>query len=192
MSLLPVVLNTENKKILIIGGGNIATEKTKKVLNFTKNITIISPEISNELKNIVERENLKYIKRTYKEGDLNKFDIVINCVDDLNFQKYVYEKAKKEKILCNSVDCIEYSDFIFPSVVKKGDFILSISTSGNSPALAKYLRIFFENFIPDEIEKFLEDMNKLRKQLPKGKERQDLFKKKAKEFIKNHLGKSYI
>jgi precorrin-2 dehydrogenase/sirohydrochlorin ferrochelatase len=64
---------------------------------------------------------------------------------------------------------------------------LSFSTSGTSPALAKYLRKFFEEIIPNEIEKFLEEMETLRNQLPKGKERQELMDKLAKEFVEKYF-----
>lgn len=94
---------------------------------------------------------------------------------------------KKNNKLCNTVDVVEYSDFIFPSIVKKGDLIVSFSTSGSSPAIAKYLRQIFEKIIPDEIENFLKEMKELREKIPKGKERQEILDKKAREFIEKHF-----
>lgn len=189
MIFFPILLNIEDKQILVVGGGNIALEKVKRLINFTKNITILSPEIKPELLNLVYGYNLNYICQKYEKGCIDNYDIVIVAVNDLNLQKEIYLESKSKSKLCNSVDMVKFSDFIFPSVVKKGDFILSFSTSGTSPALAKYLRQVFEKLIPEDIEKFLEDMRHLRESLPKGKERQELLDKLAKEFIEKHFQK---
>jgi len=59
-------------------------------------------------------------------------------------------------ILCNCVDSVEYCDFIFPSYIKKDDLTIAISTSGSSPALAKHLKIYLKNLIPEERMKFFD------------------------------------
>jgi precorrin-2 dehydrogenase/sirohydrochlorin ferrochelatase len=189
MEYLPIILNIKDKKFLVVGGGNIAFEKINRLTKFTHNITIVSPNIKNELYDLIQKYNLEYIKSEYVYGMLDNFDIVIVAADNLKLQKSIYHEAKSKGKLCNSVDMAEYSDFIFPSIVKKGNFLLSFSTSGTSPALAKYLRKFFEEIIPDEIEKFLEEMETLRNQLPKGKERQELMDKLAKEFVEKYFKK---
>ena len=187
MEYLPIVLNIKDRKFLVVGGGNIAFEKINRLIKFTHNITIVSPDIKNELYDLIQKYNLEYIKSEYVYGMLDNFDIVIVAADNLKLQKSIYHEAKSKGKLCNSVDMAEYSDFIFPSIIKKGNFLLSFSTSGASPALAKYLRKFFEEIIPDEIEKFLEEMETLRNQLPKGKERQELMDKLAKEFVEKYF-----
>ncbi len=187
MTFFPIILNIEDKHVLVIGGGNIAYEKVKRLISFTRNITILSPEIIPQLLDLVYDYNLHYIYQKYEEGCIDNYDIIIAAVNDTELQKEIYLEAKSKNKLCNSVDMIDFSDFIFPSIVKKGDFILSFSTSGSSPALAKYLRQIFEKLIPEEIEKFLKDMKQLRENLPKGKERQELLDRLAKEFIEKHF-----
>jgi precorrin-2 dehydrogenase/sirohydrochlorin ferrochelatase len=82
---------------------------------------------------------------------------------------------------------VEYCDFIFPSVIKKGDFLLSFSTFGSSPAFSKHIKIYFEKLIPDNIEDFLKTMRQLRCKIPKGKKRMAKFDKMAREFIENNF-----
>ena len=183
MSYFPAYLKIDNKKILIIGGGKIATEKLGHLLDFTSEIVLLAEEFDKNILELSQKNGIKTIKKRYEKDDIDGFDIVIVAIDDIEKQKDIYLEAKEKKILCNSVDAVEYCDFIFPSYIKKGDLTISVSTSGASPAVAKYLRRFIEKIIPKDIDKFLAKMKELRKKLPKGKERMEFLDKKAKEFF---------
>ena len=185
MAYFPAFLKLDNCKILVIGGGNIASEKIKKLLDFTKEITIIAPKISDSVKTIIDNNNLEFKQRSYNKGDIKGFFIVVVAVDDISLQKEIYNECQNYNILCNSVDSVEYCNFIFPSYTKKGVLTVAFSTSGVSPSMAKYLRQAIEAIIPDSIVDFLEEMRELRSSLPKGKERMDLLDKKAKTYIEN-------
>ncbi len=183
MSYFPAYLKLDDKKILIIGGGKIAADKLCHLLDFTSDIVLLAKEFDQNILELSSKNRLKTIQKRYEKNDIDGFDIVIVAIDDIDKQKDIYLEAKSKKILCNSVDAVEYCDFIFPSYIKKGDITISVSTSGASPAVAKYLRRFIENLIPKDIDKFLLEMKNLRKKLPKGKERMELLNKKAKEFF---------
>jgi len=185
LAYFPAFLKLDNCKILVIGGGNIAGEKIKKLLDFTKEITIIAPKISDSVKTIIDNNNLEFKQRSYNKGDIKGFFIVVVAVDDISLQKEIYNECQNYNILCNSVDSVEYCNFIFPSYTKKGVLTVAFSTSGVSPSMAKYLRQAIEAIIPDSIVDFLEEMRELRSSLPKGKERMDLLDKKAKTYIEN-------
>ena len=183
MSYFPAYLKLDYKKILIIGGGKIAADKLSHLLDFTSDIVLLAKEFDQNILELSSKNRLKTIQKRYEKNDIDGFDIVIVAIDDIDKQKEIYLEAKSKKILCNSVDAVEYCDFIFPSYIKKGDLTISVSTSGASPAVAKYLRRFIENLIPKDIDKFLLEMKNLRKKLPKGKKRMELLDKKAKEFF---------
>ncbi len=185
MAYFPAFIKLDGKSVLVVGGGRIAGEKLEKLLDFTDNITVIAPEVGEETEKLVEAGGLKLLKRPYKEDDLGDFDIVIVAVDDLELQKKIYEACQSRHTLCNSVDSVDYCDFIFPSYTKKGDLTVAFSTSGASPSVAKYLRRTIEKFIPDSIAEFLEEMKGLRSSLPKGKERMKMLDEKAKSYIEN-------
>ena len=187
MVYFPIYLKLDNKKILIVGGGKIAAHKINKLLDFTKDITIIAPHIIPKTMQLIQTNSLQVFKRRYKKGDIDTFNIVIVAVDDIEVQKEVYAECRQKGILCNSVDSMEYCDFIFPSYTKKGALTIAYSTSGTSPSFAKYLRCAIERLLPDSIVEFLSNMQRLRQELPKGKERMELLDKRAKEYIDQHF-----
>ena len=76
MSYLPIFFSLENKRILLVGAGNIASKRLEKLLDFTTKITIISDKISDEILEKISKNNLDLIKRRYQEGDIRGFDIV--------------------------------------------------------------------------------------------------------------------
>ncbi len=183
MAYFPAFIKLDDEKILIVGGGNIAYEKLIHLLDFTKNITIVARDFSDEMLRTIKENSLLYEKRDYKQGDISAFKIVVVAVDDIPLQKDIFIESKKQNCLCNAVDSVDYCDFIFPSYVKKDDLTIAISTSGTSPALAKYLRIYLSKLIPNSISDFLKEMKAIRRSLPKGRERMKMLDEKAKNYI---------
>ncbi len=190
MAYFPAFIKLDDEKILIVGGGKIAHEKLLHLLDFTKDISIVAKEFSDDMSATVEKNGLDFIKREYKEGDIKGFKIIIIAVDDISLQKRIYQESKRYNSFCNAVDSVDYCDFIFPSYVKKDDLTIAISTSGASPALAKHLRIYLSKLIPSSISAFLDEMKKLRKTLPKGKDRMKMLDEKAERYIKEDFNPS--
>lgn len=183
MSYFPAFLKLDNKKILIVGGGYIAYEKLEHLLDFSSNISIIALELSDDMKRVIEEKSLNFEQRGYQKGDIKDFAIVIVAVDDIPLQARIFAESKEYNCLCNSVDSVDYCDFIFPSYIKKDDLTIAVSTSGASPAVAKHLRKYLQELIPSSIGEFLQEMKDLRKSLPKGKERMKMLDKKAHDYI---------
>ncbi len=185
MSYFPAFIKFDEKRILIVGGGYVALEKLQHLLEFTNNIVLISKDYNSQIKELIKKHSLINNTKTYEEGDIKGFDIVIAAVDDLNVQESIYNESRKYNCLCNCVDLPKYCDFIFPSYIKKGDLTIAISTSGTSPAMAKQLRIWLNSVIPDSIVDFLKTMKEYRRSMPKGKERMNFLDKEAQSYIKD-------
>ena len=183
MSFFPAYFNLDHKKILLVGGGYIALEKLEKLVEFTKDITVVSKEFSEDFFTFATEHNIEMQERPYEKGDIDGFDIVIVATDTTTIHREIFQESRDSRILVNSVDDTAYCDFIFPSYVKRGDLTISISTSGASPALAKRLRAYVEKLIPSNMESFLKEMRGLRKTMPKGKERMKFFEEKTDNFI---------
>ncbi len=187
MSFFPMYMDMKNLKVLVVGGGYIATEKLEKLVDFTTQITVIALRVEDEAKNIIDKYELALHQRAYRVGDIQGFDIVIVATDTVELHKEIYEESRGSRILVNSVDNTDYCDFIFPSYVQKGDLTIAFSTGGASPAFAKQIRRHFEKIIPDSVGEFLQKMKTLRSEIPKGKERMKYFDEMVEKYFKENF-----
>jgi len=187
VAFFPSYINLQDRKLLLVGGGAIALEKLEKLVEFTPNIQVISREVSPKFAEFAKGHKISIERRPYCKGDILGFDIVVVATNTVKLHREIYEESRTSRVLVNSVDNTKYCDFIFPSYIKKGDLIISVSTSGASPAMAKRLRIYIERCIPHNIAEFLKEMRGLRKIMPKGKERMRFFEEKSDWFMKKYL-----
>jgi len=187
MSFFPMFMDMHALKVLVVGGGYIATEKLEKLVDFTQEITVIALRVEEEAQMLIEAHGLTLHQRAYEVGDIEGFDIVIVATDTVDLHKAIYEESRGSRILVNSVDNTDYCDFIFPSYVKKDDLTIAFSTGGASPAFAKQIRRHFEKIIPEGVGEFLKKMKKLRTTMPKGKERMKYFDTLVEEYFQKHF-----
>jgi len=187
MSYFPAFLQLEGKKILLVGGGAIAAEKLEKLLDFSKEITIVAREVGEEVQHLAKDHCLTLLPRPYREREARLYDIVVVATDTVELHRQIFEETRSGRVLVNSVDDTRYCDFIFPSYVKQGDLTVAFSTSGASPAFAKHIRRWFEESLPEGVDTFLDQMKALRSELPKGKERMKRFDRMAREFVEKHF-----
>ncbi len=187
MAYFPMFMDMQDRKVLVVGGGAIAHEKLEKLIQFTKEITVITPEMSVETHTLIGKHCLTLYHRPYRTGDIEGFDMVIVATDTIDLHRQIYEESRDTRVLVNSVDDTRYCDFIFPSFVKEGDLTVAFSTGGASPAFAKYIRRWFQSILPDEVDGFLQKMRRLRSELPKGKERMKKFDEMVEAFFREHF-----
>lgn len=183
MKYFPIFLKMDKIRVLVVGGGNIALEKLEKIVDFTCDIEVISKEIKNETLTFLNEHNLFWQSRGYVKNDVDKFDLIVVAVDDLGLQKEIFDECTQKNKLCNSVDSVDFCNFIFPAYIKRGPMCVAISTSGKSPAVAKHLKAYLAQKIPQDIDEFLEYINELRNSLPKGKERMKYLSDVAKNYF---------
>lgn len=91
--------------------------------------------------------------------------MVIACTDDLIVNKRIYELSRKKYLICNIADTPDLCDYYLGGIVTKGNVKIAISTNGKSPTTAKRLREFFEEVIPEDINKMVQNLNEYRKNL---------------------------
>ena len=180
MKVFPIYLNRlSEKKTILIGGNHEAERKAGELLECDANVTIISPSLTNGLEDLAEDGKLKWVNRSYQQGDLDGAFLVIVAEynDDENHR--IFEEAEERGILVNVMDDIPHCNFTFGSLVKRGPLTLSISTSGAAPALAVRLRERFEKEFGEEYEQFLRFSQALRKPMseayPSFRERKQLW-----------------
>jgi len=150
MKYYPINLNISGRKCIVIGGGNVAERKILSLLECGADVTVISPSLTKNIKRLVDEYRINFIKRNYKKGDLKGAFIVVAATNDSKVNKEVAKEAKKKKVMINVVDSPKLCDFISPSVIRRGDLVISISTGGKFPAFSKKIRIMLEKIIGKE------------------------------------------
>lgn len=165
----PINLDLDEKKVLLVGGGKVALRKFKRLLKTGAFVRIVSPKLNADFRNTLEQKKInnkwQYFKRKFQQNDLIDIFFVIAASNDQNINKRIASLAKEKNILTNIVDNKDISDFILPSVVKRGDFMVSFSTNGKLPALSRELRIKFEKKFGKEYELYLEIIGKIRNEI---------------------------
>lgn len=167
MRYYPVNLDIKNRNCLVVGGGDVGTRKAMTLLECGAFVTVVSPVVSPKLLNLAETGLIILKKRSYAETDLNGMFLVICATDNDILNRQVSADAQKLNTLCNVADRPEACNFILPAIVKKGDLIIAVSTSGKSPAFAKKIRRDLEKQYGDEYARFLKLMGAIRKKLLK-------------------------
>ena len=164
-NLFPVFLKLEELSLLIIGGGNVALEKLKAVLNNSPQtkIKLVSIQFSDTIKKLAEeKETIKLIERPYIIRDIEEADLIIAAVNNLETSKQIKLDAEAKGKLANVADKPGLCDFYLGSIVQKGSVKIGISTNGKSPTIAKRLKEVINDFIPDEMEDVLQNMQTIR------------------------------
>ena len=164
-NLFPVFLKLQDLSLLIIGGGNVALEKLTSVLNNSPQtkIKLVSIQLSEAIKKIAEqKETIKLIERPYTICDIEEADLIIAAVNNLQTSAQIKSDADEKGKLVNVADKPELCDFYLGSIVQKGSVKIGISTNGKSPTIAKRLKEVINDFIPDEMENVLQNMQTIR------------------------------
>jgi precorrin-2 dehydrogenase/sirohydrochlorin ferrochelatase len=165
MSYYPVFLQLEDKIALVVGGGRVAQRKVETLLKCGAVIHIISRVLTDKLKELIDSNEVRLLGEEMRDEFLDDVFIVIAATDDKELNSRVSETARNRGLLVNAVDQPADCNFIVPSIVRKGDLSIAISTSGKSPALAKKIRKELDGQFGNEYETFLNLMGGLRKEV---------------------------
>jgi siroheme synthase-like protein len=156
MTLFPAFLKLENRLVIVIGGGSIATQKIPSLLQAGARARVISPELHPHLAEYVRRREIDWHPKPFSPDDLEGAFLVIAATSIRELNTSVFAEAERRNILCNSVDDIDHCHFYYGSVLQRGDLQIAISTNGKSPALAQRLRLELEQQFGPEYAAWLE------------------------------------
>jgi len=163
----PAFFNLLGKKCVVIGGGKVAQRKIKSVLELgCEKVLVISPSITPEIEKLHAKRKVEVLRRKYRYGMIPKDAFfVFECTGDIKVSEKVRAECTRKKILLNSATSPHLSDFFVPSILKRGDIVIAISTSGKCSAFAKALRENLENKISLKLAEKLNIVEKIRKNL---------------------------
>ena len=163
----PVFLDITDKRCLVVGGGKVAERKVAMLLQFNAHVIVVSPVMTKTLLKLGEEGKIEYFQRTYTAKDLDNTALVFACTDNSAINNKIKKEAARKNIPVNVVDTPDVCDFIVPSIIRKGDLTIAISTSGELPLLSKKLRQKIEEIVTDDYLEYLHIMGEFRKHLMK-------------------------
>lgn len=152
MADFPLFIKMDGRKVMVIGGGSVALRKIRILTDYGADIRIISGEVRDELKMLAEAGRLEWQKENLTEHNLDYLAeafLVICASDDKALNKMAADYCQMRHILVDCANPGEVSDCVFPSVVRRGNVVVGISTSVGVPALTKHLREKIEAVIPE-------------------------------------------
>lgn len=145
MRFYPVGLDIKNKKVVIVGGGKIAERKARNLLPYKSDISLVSPDLTDELQKLAERKKISYFKKKYSTTDIKNAFLVFACTSDGTINRKVFNDAKKQNVSVNVCDKTELCDFIIPAVMKKNGLLITVSSDGKNPKLSRRFKEVIEN-----------------------------------------------
>jgi siroheme synthase-like protein len=128
LQFLPISLNVTNKKILLIGGGKVATHKGSIMARFVSNVTVISPDFTDEIRQLP----FTFIEKEYEKKDLEGFFLVYVCTGDHNLNSRIKADAEELDILTSVCDAPMLCDFVSPAIHKEGHVTISVGSNAQN------------------------------------------------------------
>ena len=143
----PVVLDLGGRPVLVVGGGAVAERKVEGLRAAGASITVVSPRVSARLAKMADDGDIRVRLRSYRRSDLRGVAIVFAATDDRNVNAAVAADSRRRRIWVNAADDPDHCDFILPSVLRRGSLLVSVTTGGRSPALARIVREELERLL---------------------------------------------
>lgn len=128
----PLFISSRGKKVLVVGGGKIATRRILTLTNFEFEITVVAPNITNEIQQLADDGLVTHIQREFRNEDLDGKFLVVAATDKREINKYIGEKAKELGAYVSVADVKEECNFYFPAVIIKDEVVVGVTGGGKS------------------------------------------------------------
>ena len=153
MAYFPFFVELAGASGLVAGGGKVALRKVEKLLPYGPRLTVIAPRIDEK---ILAMPGVVCLRRAFEPADLEGKDFAVAAAGDREVNHWISRLCRERKIPVNVVDDKEASSFLFPSLIKRGELSVGISTGGSSPSAAIYLKERFAEAVPKNLPEILD------------------------------------
>ncbi|MGL4206574.1 MAG: siroheme synthase CysG [Aeromonadaceae bacterium] len=151
MEYLPLFAKVTERPILLVGGGEVALRKARLLLDAGARVTVVAPELHEELIALREAQTLHHVAGTFSPEQLVGQRLVIAATDDEAVNAQVAAAAEAAGLWVNVVDDPANSSFIFPSIIDRSPIMVAVSSGGAAPVLARLLRERLEALLPSHL-----------------------------------------
>ena len=167
MSYFPIFLEMKQRRCLVIGGGAIAERKIAGLLDVGANVAVISPDVTEKIARWSKEKWVNLIARRYQPGDLSGYELAFITTNDTEVNAIAYYEGRERGVWVNTADDRAHCDFILPSVLRRGDLTVAVSSGGATPALARTIREELEIYLSHEYEQLAKLASEARVELHK-------------------------
>jgi siroheme synthase-like protein len=161
----PVFLEMKDRRCVVIGGGAVAERKVEGLVAVGANVTVISPAITDGLRELLIQGAIWHVAREYQTGDRAGYDLVFVATDNSEINAVVSNEARSLRIWVNSADDPDHCDFILPAVIRRGDLAVAVSTGGVSPAVTRAIREELDQYVSADYASFVQIAGEVRREL---------------------------
>ena len=169
MRYLPVNLDLKDQPVLVLGAGNTASRKINKLLSVNAEVTCLALKFNQEILRLKQQGLIKTVKQDLQENlDLSTYKhvrTIISATGVPSIDEAVYEFAQKNNLWVNTVDNQALCDFITPAIVDRSPVVVSISTEGSAPVLARIIKQKIEYLLPQKLAQLATQAASLRKRI---------------------------
>ena len=139
-SLFPMFMKLNDRSCLVVGAGNIGEQKIAGLLETGARIRVIAIEATATVREWAREGKIELELRPYRSSDLEDVFLTVVATSSRTLNERIYGEAQARRVLCNVVDVPDLCDFFYPSIVRRGDLQIAVSTAGQSPSLAQKIR----------------------------------------------------
>lgn len=160
----PIALELEGRGCVVVGGGPVAQQKAEALIQAGARVTVISETFTKALERLGTSNHATLVQRSYSYGDLDGAFLAVAATDDPSVNAEIFREAEEKRVLLNAVDDVAHCHFAVPSIVRRGDFLMTISTGGKAPALSKRLRQELSEQFGEEFETLVDLLGEVREE----------------------------
>ncbi len=165
MNLFPMFLKLQRRRCLVVGAGRVGELKIEGLLLAGATVHVVAPRATAKVAQWSRGGVISWEPRRFQPTDLDRVFLVVAATGSPGLHEKIYQEATSRGVLCNVVDDPEHCDFYYPAVVRRGQLQIAISTGGQSPALAHWLRCELETQFGAEWGAWVEELGEQRRQL---------------------------
>lgn len=165
MTLYPIFLKLEGRRVLVVGGGRAGESKIRGLLRTGARVRLVAPRATPRIRQWALAGRIDWARREFAASDLRGASLAVVAAGTARLQDRIARLARRQGVLMNVVDVPKHCDFYAPAVLRRGPLAIAISTSGCSPAFARRLRLRLGRRLPPEIGTALRRLERQRRQL---------------------------
>ncbi|MBP5437427.1 MAG: bifunctional precorrin-2 dehydrogenase/sirohydrochlorin ferrochelatase [Treponema sp.] len=169
MAYFPLFVNLQHKEVLILGGGSVAFQEISQFLTFEAKIVLLADQIDQNLQILIKayEDRVDFVQKKPSIEAISNLNctptLVIVTENDAKLNAEIYAYYQNKNVLVQDISSRQRCDFIFPAIIKRGDVVCGISSSGKSPHVSQFLKSLIESSLPQNISDINEHMEEIRR-----------------------------